>query len=239
MSRGISPVERSPDVTYHLSSMLTLGVDTSESLGGVALYEEGRLAEARMMKTPLSHAERLFPLIESILGECGIDKHRIDRVCINRGPGSFTGLRIGLAAMKGLCQSLGIPLIGVDGTEVARHRVPDHRRVCVALSSRRDLYYARWFAGSRPKGPTTLMRERELIVRLDREERALCLVGSGVPRLAASVRRMPHVEMASEPLNQPSPLAVAEWGGMCDAADQLYSVEPLYVEPLLVGGKAA
>ena len=219
--------------------MLTLGVDTSESLGGVALYEEGRLAETRTMDTPLSHAERLFPLIEAILAACEVDKSQLNLVSINRGPGSFTGLRIGLAAMKGLCQSLDIPLIGVDGTQVYRQLVEDHQRVCVVLASRRDLFYVRWFGGSRPKGPTVVMREAELIAHLGQEERELCLVGSGVSRLGEHLRPWQHMRIAPEALNQPSPLAVAQWGRENYVADQLYSVEPLYVEPLLVGGKAA
>ena len=226
-------------VTYHLRSMLTLGVDTSESLGGVALYDEGRLAETRMMDTPLSHAERLFPLIETILEACKVDKSHVELVSINRGPGSFTGLRIGLAAMKGFCQALDVPLIGVDGTEVYRQLLKEHQRVCVVLASRRDLYYVRWFGGSRPKGPTVVMREAELVDRLSQETRELTLVGSGAPRLGESLRPWQHICIAPETANQPSPLAVAQWGSENYVADQLYAVEPLYVEPLLIGGKAA
>ena len=219
--------------------MLTLGVDTSESLGGIALYDEGRLAETRRMDTPLSHAECLFPLIETILEACEVDKSQVDLVSINRGPGSFTGLRIGLAAMKGLCQSLGIPLIGVDGTQVYRQLVEDYQRVCVVLASRRDLFYVRWFGGSRPKGPIVVMQEEELIARLGQEQRELCLVGSGAARLGEHLRSWQHIRIAPAALNQPSPLAVAQWGSKDYVVDQLYSVEPLYVEPLLVGGKAA
>ncbi len=237
--KNVSAVEKRTCVTYHLRGMLTLGVDTSESLGGVALFEEGRLAETRTMDTPRSHAERLFPLIETILEACEVDISQLNLVSINRGPGSFTGLRIGLAAMKGLCQSLDIPLIGVDGTQIYRQLVEDHQRVCVILASRRDLFYVRWFGGSRPKGPTVVMREAELIARLGQEKRELCLVGSGTFQLGEHLRSWEHIRIAPEALNQPSPLAVAQWGRKNYVADQLYSVEPLYVEPLLVGGKAA
>lgn len=218
--------------------MLTLGVDTSESLGGVALYEPGRLAECRMMSTPLSHAECLFPLIDSILETHSIEKTAIDRVSVNRGPGSFTGLRIGLAAMKGFCQSLGIPLVGVDGTEVYRQLAADEQRVCVVIASRRDVYYARWFSGDRPKGDTEVIREAELVARLHRETRPLCLVGSGATRLEKTTLPWPNIHIAPDASNEPSPLAVAQRGESEHVADQLYSVEPLYVEPLLIGGKA-
>ncbi len=219
--------------------MLTLGVDTSESIGGVALFDDGRLAETRMMETPLSHAESLFPLIDEILGACRVETSDVGLISINCGPGSFTGLRIGLAAMKGLCQSTSIPLIGVDGTQVARRLVEDRQRVCVALSSRRDLHYVRWFGGSRPKGPTVVMQEAELLASLEHEEREVCLVGSGARQLREKLRPWQHVQIAPDELNQPSPLAVAQWGSETFEVDQLYSVEPLYVEPLLIGGKAA
>ena len=234
-----SIVEMLRGVTYHFTSMLTLGVDTSESIGGVALYEQGRLAETREMDTPLSHAESLFPLIQTLLDACGVTKHEVGLVSVNRGPGSFTGLRIGLAATKGLCQSLGIPLVGVDGTQVYRRLVSEELRVCVVLPSRRGLAYVRWFHGTRPKGPAVVMRESELLARLSQEERELCLVGSAAMHLRDRLRPWAHVHIARDALNRPSPLAVAQWGSEMYTADQLYSVEPLYVEPLLVGGKVA
>jgi tRNA A37 threonylcarbamoyladenosine modification protein TsaB len=106
------------------------------------------------------------------------------------------------------------------------------------LFSRRDLYYVRWFGGSRPKGPTAVMREAELIDLLGQENRELYLVGSGAPRLGEQLRPWQHIRIADEASNQPSPLAVAQWGNRNYVADQLYTVEPLYVEPLLIGGKA-
>jgi tRNA A37 threonylcarbamoyladenosine modification protein TsaB len=101
------------------------------------------------------------------------------------------------------------------------------------------LFYVRWFGGSRPKGPTVVMQKAELVARLGQEQRELWLVGSGARVLAEPVRQMQHVHIAPDALNQPSPLAVAQWGSRNTAADQLYSVEPLYVEPLLIGGNAA
>jgi tRNA threonylcarbamoyladenosine biosynthesis protein TsaB len=123
--------------------MLTMGVDTAEPLGGVSLYEVGIVAEERLMEAPLRHAESLIPLIKRLLVECARSLGEIERVSVNRGPGSFTGLRIGLASAKGLCQALGVALVGVDGTVAYRSRLPEERRVCVVLRSRRDLFYVR------------------------------------------------------------------------------------------------
>lgn len=213
--------------------MLALGVDTSEPLGGVALYDGRGLAAERWMEEPLRHAERLFPLIEGILSGAGVNKQHIGLVCINRGPGSFTGLRIGLAAVKGFCQAGGAVLIGVDGADVYRARVADARRACVIVPSRRDLYYVQSFAGSRPRGPMTLMDEAQLVQALRAEKREMTLVGSGASGVAAALGGHPMIRVAPEEANRPSALWIAKQGWNTRPADRLYEVEPLYVEPLL------
>ena len=213
--------------------MLALGVDTSEPLGGVALYNGRGLADERWMNRPLQHAEQLFPLVEGTLSENGASRRQIGLVCINRGPGSFTGLRIGLAAIKGFCQATGAALVGVDGADVYRARIADVKRVCVIVASRRDLHYVQFFAGSRPRGPMRLMRQPGLVETLRGEEREVTLVGSGASRIGDALRRHPMVRVAPEEANRPSPLWIAKLGWNEEPADRLYEVEPLYVEPLL------
>ncbi len=212
--------------------MLTLGIDTAEPIGGVSLFEEGVLAEERLMDTPLQHAERLIPLAKELLEESSRDVEEIACVSANLGPGSFTGLRIGLATAGGFCQAGGARLVGVDGTVAYRSRVPEERRVCVVLRSRRDLFHVRWFAGNRPKGPICLMHENELIDRLRREERELTLVGSGAATLYGRVADHALVRIGPEYVLRPSPLAVARIGAS-ETGDRLYELEPIYVEPVL------
>ncbi|MGB2983128.1 MAG: tRNA (adenosine(37)-N6)-threonylcarbamoyltransferase complex dimerization subunit type 1 TsaB [Candidatus Bipolaricaulia bacterium] len=214
--------------------MLTLGIDTAEPIGGVALFDDGVLAEERLMEAPLRHAESLIPLVEGILEDSSASRGDIERVSVNRGPGSFTGLRIGLATAKGLCQALGATLVGIDGTVAYRSRLPEARRVCVVLQSRRDLFYARWFVGLRPKEPIHLMHEEELVARLRGEDRELTLVGSGAGRVFEQVVDHAVLRLAPEELMRPSPLVVARLGASAGAGDRLYEVEPLYVEPVLV-----
>ena len=213
--------------------MLTLGVDTAEPIGGVSLFETGILAEERLMEAPLRHAESLIPLIDRLLEESSRGRSEVERVSVNRGPGSFTGLRIGLASAKGLCQALGATLVGVDGTVAYRSRLPEERRVCVVLRSRRDLFYVRWFVGPRPREPIRLLHEEELIERLKREKREPMLVGSGALDVFEQVADHALIRLASDELLRPSPLTVARIGASDRQGDQLYEVEPLYVEPVL------
>lgn len=210
--------------------MLTLGVDTAEPVGGVSLYEAGSVEEERLMDEPLRHAESLIPLIEEILETSGRSRGDIERVSVNIGPGSFTGLRIGLAFAKGFCQARGARLTGVEGTTAYRSRAPEERRVCVLLRSRRDLFYAKWFAGATSREPVRLMRLKELIARLKEETRELALVGSGAHAVFEYVADHALLRLADESLLRPSPLAIARLGAAQPATDELYAAEPSYVE---------
>jgi tRNA threonylcarbamoyladenosine biosynthesis protein TsaB len=214
--------------------MLALGVDTSEPVGGVAVFDGHGLADELWMEQPLRHAERLFPLIEAILSGNGVGRDQLGLVCINRGPGSFTGLRIGLAAVKGFCQAVGAALVGVDGADAYRARISDAKRICVIVASRRDLSYVQLFVGQRPRGTMTLMREAELVESLRAEEREVTLVGSGASRIGDALRGHPMIRIAAEDANRSSALWIAKLGWEEEPADRLYEIEPLYVEPLLV-----
>jgi len=212
--------------------MLTLGIDTAESLGGVALFDDG-VSEERMMQNPLEHAERLVPLIDEAMGSCGRSRDEIGRIAVNLGPGSFTGLRIGLASAMGLCQALDVPLVGVPGSVAYRERAPKARRVCVVIRSRRNLVYAQWFAGTKPREGIQLLSESELIDRLGEEARELTLVGSAAEAIYDQVTDQPYLLLGDEEARRPSPLTIARRGAEEESADRLSDVRPIYVEPIL------
>lgn len=213
--------------------MLALGLDTSEPIGGVALYDGRALADERWMDEPLQHAERLLPMIAELLHENDAEPNDVGLVCVHRGPGSFTGLRIGLAAAKGFCQATGAALIGVSGADAYRARIPDEKRVCVIVASRRDLQYVQFFGGGRPRAPMRLMPQRELVESLRGEERMMTLVGSGAPAIADAMQGHPKLRLAPAGANRPSALSIAKLGWSERPVDRLYEVEPLYIEPLL------
>lgn len=97
--------------------MLVLGLDTATRSCTVALAENGVLLTELTLISDRAHSTRLMPLIAQCLQEAGRDKHGLDAVCVGTGPGSFTGLRIGLATAKGLCLALNKPLLGVPSLE--------------------------------------------------------------------------------------------------------------------------
>jgi tRNA threonylcarbamoyladenosine biosynthesis protein TsaB len=213
--------------------MITLGVDTSVPLGGAALWRDGEGVAEMMMESPLSHAEELLPLILRLLEQCGLERDRIDLVSVNVGPGSFTGLRIGIATTKGLCQALGISLVGIDGMFAYLARLDARERVCVLLRNRRDLLYARWFVGMKPQEETVVLTVANAWDRLVSERKDVTIVGDGALVMRDHLGKAPWVRFASADMYVPSPMWIARLGEEGDQKDQLYDLEPAYVEPIL------
>jgi tRNA threonylcarbamoyladenosine biosynthesis protein TsaB len=186
-----------------------------------------------MMDEPLQHAERLIPLILDLLEESTRSIQDIDLISVNRGPGSFTGLRIGLAVAKGLGQAIGKPVVGVEGTAAYRSLVGNEPRVCVVIASRRNLYYARWYVGDRPKDEVRVLRREEIVNKLLQEQRDLVVAGSGAASIVDAVSGHPRIRLAPAEALHPSALAVARLACAASGADCLFELEPVYVESVL------
>ena len=94
-----------------------LNIDTATPVCSVALAEDDRIISLRESSTEKSHAENLILFIEEILKEQQIAARELSAVAIGKGPGSYTGLRIGVATVKGLCYGANIPLLAVSTLE--------------------------------------------------------------------------------------------------------------------------
>lgn len=101
-----------------------LNLETATKNCSVSLANEGKTIFCKeMAEEGYSHAERLHVFIEEILKENAINFGQIDAIAVSKGPGSYTGLRIGVSAAKGLCYAAGIPLIAVDTLAVLANQV--------------------------------------------------------------------------------------------------------------------
>ncbi|MEA3356641.1 MAG: tRNA (adenosine(37)-N6)-threonylcarbamoyltransferase complex dimerization subunit type 1 TsaB [Candidatus Bipolaricaulota bacterium] len=210
--------------------MITLGLDTSEVWGGVALWDGATVVDEAMTKERFQHAEGLLPLVENLLVTNKLVRHDIELVSVNRGPGSFTGLRIGIATAKGLSQSMAVPLVGVDGPYAYRAQVGDAAHVCVIIPNRRDLVYIQWFDNSRPVGSPRVIDIERLTRRLAGIKRGILLAGSAVEQLRDHLGALAGVSIAASEVNHPSPAWIARLGERKYTQDETYSLEPIYVE---------
>lgn len=103
---------------------LILSFDTATKHCAVALSEDGRLLVHRVDDADrFSHAEKLNVFMDDVMHEANMELKELDAVAVGIGPGSYTGLRIGLSAAKGLCFALDIPLIGLGTLDVLGHEL--------------------------------------------------------------------------------------------------------------------
>lgn len=121
----------------------TLGIETSSERGSLALVEDGVLVQRVHHQEPSQHAERMLPLLARLLADAGWDKRTLDRVAVGVGPGSFTGIRIGIALAHGLALGLGLPTVGVGSLRaIAAALPPAEARLRLAVrDARREEFF--------------------------------------------------------------------------------------------------
>lgn len=101
-----------------------LHIETATKNCSVALAKEGQMiAIKEIAETGYTHAEKLHVFIEEVLHEAKIDFKSLDAIAVSQGPGSYTGLRIGVSSAKGLCYALSIPLIAIDTLETLARKI--------------------------------------------------------------------------------------------------------------------
>ncbi|MCM2563497.1 tRNA (adenosine(37)-N6)-threonylcarbamoyltransferase complex dimerization subunit type 1 TsaB [Lutimaribacter sp. EGI FJ00015] len=115
-----------------------LAFDTSAAHCAAALLSSGRIAVQRSEEMGRGQAERLMPLLQEVMDSAGVKWADLSRIGVGVGPGNFTGIRISVAAARGLALSLGVPAIGVSTFDAIRHRVP---RARAAVPAPRDQVY--------------------------------------------------------------------------------------------------
>lgn len=123
-----------------------LCIETSTDVCSVALFADDRLVENREVHEPQAHAEKLAVFVDEVFRESGVAADRLSAVAVSEGPGSYTGLRIGVSTAKGLSYALGIPLIAVGTLELMASAIQrgDHW-LCPMIDARRMEVYCALF----------------------------------------------------------------------------------------------
>lgn len=122
-----------------------LNIETATKNCSVSIAKNGKLVVIKeLCEQNYSHAEKLMPFINSCLNKAAIDFNNLNAVAIGKGPGSFTGLRIGVSTAKGLCYALDIPLISVDTLEILANAITIKKGFIIPLldARRKEVYTA-------------------------------------------------------------------------------------------------
>lgn len=124
---------------------LILALDTASSCSSVALTRGpvvgGQMLASLSLNSSVTHSRRLLAAIDWLLGEAAIDRQAVDGLAVSLGPGSFTGLRIGMATVKGLVTALDKPLLGVSTLDALALNCTGDRLICAVLDARKKEVY--------------------------------------------------------------------------------------------------
>jgi tRNA threonylcarbamoyladenosine biosynthesis protein TsaB len=216
--------------------MRILSIDTASTTGSVAVVDgETLLAEFTIARQE-THSRRLMNMIDDALGMAGLGLKEIDGLAFTRGPGSFTGLRIGLSVVKGLAFVSGAPLVGVSSLEVLAHQAPDRSRlVCPMMDARNKEVYCGGYRFS--EGGFRLVIDETAVspeAAADGITEDCLLIGDGAHRYKSlfEERIGPHVEFATPDDGIPRALTVARLSRPRFEAgqiDDVRSVVPVYL----------
>lgn len=122
--------------------MKTLAIETSGAVGGVAALADGRVLGERMFSRPMNHAQELFPALRDLVSCVGWTPRTPELVAVSIGPGSYTGLRVGVASAKMLSYAISAALIGVPTFDVLMRNVPgSHANASPVIDAKRGQVY--------------------------------------------------------------------------------------------------
>ena len=164
--------------------MLILAFETSAKAASVALMEGTKLLGESYQNTGLTHSQTLMVMAEGVLKQCGKTAQDVQAVAVAEGPGSFTGVRIGVAAAKGFAWGKEIPCYGVSTLEAMAESLGVYEGyVCACMDARRSQVYNALFRAE--KGTLTRLTEdraialADLQAELEKLEGSVFLVGDG------------------------------------------------------------
>jgi tRNA threonylcarbamoyladenosine biosynthesis protein TsaB len=193
--------------------MIILAIDTALETCSAALLDGERVLAARSEAMARGHQERLAPLVAELMAEAGIGFDQLDRIGVTVGPGSFTGLRVGLAFAKGLGVALDRPVVGV-GT-LAAMGAGTSGFAAVAVDARRDQIYLQAFRDGQPLGAPEALAAGDAaqwLIDIDPAGPGV-IVGSGASLLAGA---FPNV--ATDPRAGADPVWAARLAVAADPA---------------------
>ncbi|HTF56986.1 MAG TPA: tRNA (adenosine(37)-N6)-threonylcarbamoyltransferase complex dimerization subunit type 1 TsaB [Planctomycetota bacterium] len=210
-----------------------LGIESSGPRGGVALLDEARLLGEALFEAGMVHGREIAPAADRLLREAGKRPADLDLIAVDIGPGSYTGLRVGLAAAKGLSFALGRPLIGVASLDVLAEAAAAKGLILApALDAKWDQVYGALYEvrNGRPVRITEMFAEAPEAFAA-RVPRGALVVGDALERHAALFAARGAVA-APRDLWTPKPARVAALGLRRHAEggrDDVATLVPLYL----------
>lgn len=174
-------------------------IETSAAKCSVSLFSDGNI-HSKFSEVENNHAESLFTLISDVINDSKIELRKLDAIAVSDGPGSYTGLRIGSSSAKGLCFSLGIPLISIGTLESLAHglfkKYSEARYAWPMIDARRMEVYHCIFDRSMAQSFTKkagILTDESFIAQMD-DKQGVFICGDGSDK-AEAVLNLPRIEL--------------------------------------------
>ena len=188
--------------------MKILGIDSSGLVASVAIVDGEKLLAEYTVNHKKTHSQTLMPMVEEICRMCEVDLHTLQAVAVAGGPGSFTGLRIGSASVKGIAYALSIPILHIPTLEALAYNLwGAGKPVVPMMDARRDQVYAGIFHIPEQGLPETLLQSgaygiEELISRVNELGREVVFLGDGVPVFRDVIKEKTEVRYLFAPVHR-------------------------------------
>ena len=225
---------------------LILAIETGTDICSVALVRNGELVALRESDEERNHAKKIAVFVDELLRECGVAADELDAVAVSKGPGSYTGLRIGVSFAKGLCYGQNIPLVAVGSldslVEVAREDYEagivdvenwSEATLCPMIDARRMEVYTQLFDA---EGVAQSDVEAKIIdeesFSAERNDKPFVIFGSGAKKCAEVLKGATLIEVV------PSARGMARLAEQAFAEGKTEDVayfEPFYLKDFVVG----
>jgi tRNA threonylcarbamoyladenosine biosynthesis protein TsaB len=203
--------------------MIILALDTALECCSAAVLRGDDVLAVRSEPMVRGHQERLAPLIAELMDDAGVGFGDLDRIGVTTGPGSFTGLRVGLAFAKGLVFALGKPVIGIGTLEALALSAPGPGLAAAVIDARREQIYLQAFRDGLPAAPPSALGLQDAVSALINMQSAgpSSIVGPGASLLAEA---FPEAILIVRP--SADPVALARQAAV---VEKVSPPEPLYL----------
>jgi tRNA threonylcarbamoyladenosine biosynthesis protein TsaB len=223
-------------------SFTILSLATVTEMCSVAVCCEGRVLANDQRLLGTKHAEELLPMISGVMKLSGCEFGDLDGIAVAKGPGSFTGIRIGIAAARGLALAASKPLLGVNSLEALAHGICSNGRpTLAALDAKRGLVYVQIFAPSgSPLSEARVIKPPDVVGLLSEHQYTVGGTGLGLIRpylLNSGLKELDLVFDETEGL--PRATDIALWAnGQLSTFLAPEEVVPIYLRPADVSPSA-
>jgi tRNA threonylcarbamoyladenosine biosynthesis protein TsaB len=198
-----------------VASVFALSLETSGRLGSVALFRDGALLEERTYPHGLQHAAAIVPMLNVLCRDYQLTPKQIEQIYISVGPGSFTGLRVGITLAKTLAYSTAAKIVAVPSADVLIENLPaDATNGIIVLDAKRgQIFTARYRRDETGNWINVEPAHLDTLAKMiERSPRPVHLIGEGVPYHRESVPQSDQVIVADESLWLPSAAVVGKLG---------------------------